>query len=72
MEDSTKIVGNLSEFKVENKPKMGLLDKIELATNEAEVNYLLSIGNTYKKVSNGTIKKWNKVADKKIKSFKVK
>ena len=67
----TQIVSNLSEYKEDNSvaTKTSLLEKIENATTESEVNMLLETGKTYKKASHKTMKMWVKAAAKKIESF---
>lgn len=67
---STKIVGGLTEFKEPKKMGQSLLDRIETAQTETEVNYLLGVGKTYKKATVKTMKMWVKAASKKIESFK--
>jgi len=70
---STQIVSNLSEYKEDNNSfgnKTSLLDKIQKATTESEVNLLLETGKTYKKASHKTMKMWVKAAAQKIQSFK--
>jgi hypothetical protein len=70
MEQTTKIVGGLSEFKEEKTQTKGLLQRLEEAKNETEVDYLLGVGKTYKKVTVGTMRKWAKVAAKRKESLK--
>lgn len=72
MEDSTKIVTGLSEFKEEKNKINGLLRRIMDAKTETDINYLLKIGTTYKKVSAGTIKKWTRASIKRLKEIKSK
>ncbi len=64
MEQTTKVVSGLSEFKEDKKPDKGLLQRIKEAKSESEVEYLLNVGKSYKKVSVGTMKKWVKAATK--------
>jgi hypothetical protein len=69
MEQTTKIVGSLSEFK-ENKLSIGLLNRLKTAKTAEEIDYLMSVGKTYNKVTVGTMKKWAKIAAKKKELFK--
>lgn len=69
MENSTAII-NLSEFNNEENKNKSILDKINGAKNKSDVLYYLGIGKSYKKVSNGTVNKWNRAAAKKIASLK--
>ena len=71
MEQSTKIVGGLSDFKEEKKSEKSLLQRINESTTKKDVEYLLGVGGTYKKASSGTLRKWSKAASKKLESFKV-
>lgn len=64
MEQTTKIIGGLSEFKEDKNISKGLLQRIEEAKTEQEIEYLLGIGKTYKYVTPGTMKKWIKTATK--------
>lgn len=70
MDTPIKIVGGLSEFKEEKKFGKSLLQRIEEAQNESEIDYLLRIGETYKKASTKIVKEWNKTANKKRDYFK--
>jgi hypothetical protein len=70
MEQTTKIVGGLSEFKEDKKNDKGLLQRIREAKTTTEVDYLLGVGQTYKKVTIGTMRKWSKIAAAKKESFK--
>jgi hypothetical protein len=64
MEQTTKIVGGLSEFKEDKKQTRGLLQRLEEAKTEQEIEYLIGVGKTYKNVSTGTMKKWIRAATK--------
>lgn len=70
MEATTKIVGGLSEFKEDKTQTKGLLQRLEEAKNETEVDYLMGVGKTYKKVTVGTMRKWAKVAARKKQQIK--
>lgn len=67
IENSTSIVGGLSEFKEEKKSSKSLLQRIEEATSIEEIQNLLKLGGTYKKASNGTIRMWAKAGAKRMK-----
>jgi uncharacterized protein YtpQ (UPF0354 family) len=70
MNDAIKIVGRISEFKEDKKSEKSLLDRITEAKNETEIDYLLGVGKSYKKVHVGTIKKWIKAASAKMAELK--
>ena len=65
MEQTTKIIGGLSEFKQDKSQGDGLLNRLRSAKTSTEIDYLLGVGKTYKNVTVGTIRKWEKVASKK-------
>lgn len=65
MEQTTKIVGGLSEFKGDKKQTDGILNRLKSAKTIEEVDYLMGVGKTYKKVTTGTMRKWAKIAAKK-------
>lgn len=69
MEKSTKIVGGLSSFKEEKKYTKSLLQRIQEAKNQTEINYLLEVAKDYKKASTKTIKMWQNAANIKSQSF---
>ena len=68
--ENVKIVGGLTEFKEDKKFGKSLLQRIQEAQNEFEVNYLLDLGKSYRKAAPGTMKQWVMTASKKIESFK--
>jgi hypothetical protein len=70
MEQTSKIVGGLSEFKENKTGGKSLLQRIEEANNETEVNYLLGVGKTYKKASVGTMRSWVKAASQRMEKIK--
>lgn len=47
-------------------PKKGLMNLILNATSEKEISSLIEIGKKYDKVSNSTIRKWERTAKKRI------
>jgi hypothetical protein len=68
---SIKIIGGLSEFNEDKKSGKSLLQRIQEAKSEPEVNTLLEIGKSYKHASVKTMKMWVKASFDKIQSFKV-
>lgn len=63
--NSPLIVNSLSEFKEEEVSQKSLLERIEEAKSEEEIQELLKIGSTYKRASTKTLKMWAKAAAKK-------
>jgi uncharacterized membrane-anchored protein YjiN (DUF445 family) len=70
--NSSSIVNGLSEFKEDSFLQKSLLEKIEEATCNEEIQELLKIGSTYKKASTKTLKMWAKAAALKSEQFKSK
>ena len=67
------IVSGLSEFREEqNDPQKSLLQRIEGATSDEEIQELLKIGSTYKRASTKTLKMWAKAAAEKSERLKSK
>lgn len=59
------IVNTLSEFKEEEASKKSLLEKIEEAKSDEEIQEILKLGSTYKRASTKTLKMWAKAAAEK-------
>lgn len=61
------IINTLSEFKEEEEAssQKSLLQKIEEAKSDEEIQELLKLGSTYKKASTKTLKMWARAAAKK-------
>jgi hypothetical protein len=62
MNGQAMIVGGLSEFKEDQTVQKSLLQRIEEATSDEEIQELLKLGSTYKKASVKTLKMWAKAA----------
>jgi hypothetical protein len=62
MNGQFSIVGGLSEFKEDQIAKTSLLERIEKASSNQEIQELLKLGSTYKKASVKTLKMWAKAA----------
>lgn len=68
------IVNSLSEFKEEDRrasEEKSLLQRIEEATSDEEIQTLLKVGSTYKKASTKTLKMWAKAAARKSEQLKL-
>lgn len=68
------IVSGLSEFKEEDRrasEEKSLLQRIEEATSDEEIQTLLKVGSTYKKASTKTLKMWAKAAAQKSEQLKL-
>jgi hypothetical protein len=68
------IVSGLSEFKEEDRrasEEKSLLQRIEEATSDEEIQTLLKVGSTYKKASTKTLKMWAKAAAHKSEQLKL-
>jgi len=59
------VINSLSEFKEEEASQKSLLERIEEAKSDEEIQGLLKVGATYKKASTKTLKMWAKAAAKK-------
>lgn len=72
MEDTSLVIGGLSEFKEDKKSvnNKSLLNRIKEAKNSTEITYLLSVGGTYKNVSLKTMRMWSEEAARKTNSFR--
>jgi hypothetical protein len=62
MNGQFSIVSGLSEFKEPDKSNQSLLERIEKASSDQEIQELLKVGSTYKKASTKTLKMWAKAA----------
>lgn len=68
------IVSGLSEFKEEDIraiEEKSLLQRIEEANSDEEIQAILKVGSTYKKASTKTLKMWAKAAAQKSEQFKL-
>jgi hypothetical protein len=66
MQNSTLVVGGLSEFKENVKPQKSLLEQIESAKSVYEVQELLKVGGKYIGASKKTMRMWAKASAKRI------
>lgn len=62
MNGQATIVNSLSEFKEDQIVQKSLLQRIEEAKSDEEIQELLKIGSTFKKASVKTLKMWAKAA----------
>lgn len=69
MNTNPEIVTSLPLYEESVINKKSLLQQIKAAKTETEVNLLLNIGSTYKKVSDKTKRKWLQESSIKVKSF---